>query len=438
MKKLLYLLLIVPFISNAQFWTEKATTFATASRGISGISIVDANNVWVKAYDGSGAAVTTIKEYARSTDGGNTWTSGTMNLGLGTAGLGIGNITAVSGTTAWISAFPATGNLGGIWKTTDGGTSWAKQATALFNTGSDSFTNIVHFYDANNGVCQGDPASGYFEIYTTSNGGTNWTRVPTGSIPAPLAGEYGYTNNYEVAGGTIWFGTNMGRLFKSTNMGTTWTVTQSPSTDFGSATVGASYTFSDANKGILLTNAGVMYNTTNGGTTWTQQAFSGPVYLSDITYVPGTTRLVCTGAATGASGSSYSLDDGLTWIAVDALQHTDVAFLNATTGFTGGFNTSATVGGISKYTGTVLPAQSFEAIGFSVYPNPVNDNFTIQNGNNIAISGLTLSDINGRTVKTFNVNAIENQINISDLNSGVYFLNISSNKGSATKKIIKN
>lgn len=49
MKKLLYLILIVPFISNAQFWTEKATTFATASRGISGISIVDANTVWVKA-----------------------------------------------------------------------------------------------------------------------------------------------------------------------------------------------------------------------------------------------------------------------------------------------------------------------------------------------------------------------------------------------------
>lgn len=440
MKKLLYLLLIVPFISNAQFWTDKATTFATASRGISGISIVDANTVWVKAYDGSGAGDQTIKEYARSVDGGNTWTSGTMGLGVGTTGLGIGNISAISATTAWISAYPATGNLGGIWKTTNSGTSWTKQATALFNTGTDSFTNLVHFFDANNGVCQGDPASGYFEIYITSNGGTNWTRVPTGSIPAPLSGEYGYTNNYEVAGGTIWFGTNFGRLFKSTNMGSTWTVTQSPSTDFGSATAGANYTFSDANKGLLLTNAspGVMYKTVNGGTTWTPQSYTGIVFNAGLTYVPGTSTLVSTGSATGASGSAYSLDDGLNWISVDALQHTDVKFLNATTGFTGGFNASATVGGIAKYTGTVLPRESFEAIGFSVYPNPVNDNFTIQNGNNIAISGLTISDMNGRTVKTLNVNAIENQINISDLNSGVYFLNITSDKGSATKKIIKN
>jgi photosystem II stability/assembly factor-like uncharacterized protein len=352
MKKLLYLLLIVPFIANAQFWTEKATTFATASRGVNCISIVDANTVWVKAYDGSGAAVQTIKEYARSTDGGNTWTSGTMNLGLGSATLGIGNICAISATTAWVSAYPTSNNLGGIWKTTDGGTTWTKQTTALFNTNPDSFTNLVHFFDANNGVCQGDPASGYFEIYITSNGGTNWTRVPSASIPAPLSGEYGYTNNYEVASGTIWFGTNKGRIFKSTNMGSTWTVSQSPVSDFGSATVGATYTFSDATKGILLTNAGVMYKTNDAGTTWTQQAFSGPIYTGDITYIPGTTRLVCTGAATGASGSAYSLDDGLTWIGVDSVQHTDVAFLNTTIGFTGGFNQSATVGGISKYTGT--------------------------------------------------------------------------------------
>lgn len=435
MKKLLYLLLIVPFISNAQFWTEKATTFATASRGVNCISIVDANTVWVKAYDGSGAAVQTIKEYARSTDGGNTWTSGTMNLGIGTGGLGIGNITAVSGTTAWISAFPATGNLGGIWKTTDGGTTWTKQTTASFNTGTDSFTNWVHFFDANNGVCQGDPAGGYFEIYTTSNGGTTWTRVPSANIPLPQAtGEFGITNLFEVAGGTIWFGTDTGRLYKSTNMGLNWTVSATPSTNLGADT----FSFKDANNGIILTASGNLYKSTDAGTTWTQQAFSGPIYTGDITYIPGTTRLVCTGAATNASGSAYSLDDGLTWIGVDSVQHNDVVFLNTTIGFTGGFNQSATVGGISKYTGTVLPTQSFEAAGFSVYPNPVNDSFTIQNGNNIAISGLTISDINGRTVKTLDVNAIENQINISDLNSGVYFLNITSDNGSATKKIIKN
>ena len=439
MKKLLYLLLIVPFISNAQFWTDKATSFATAARGVNSISIVDANTVWVKAFDGSGGASNTVQEYAKSTDGGNTWTSGVMNLGLGgSPTLGVGNISAVSGTTAWAALFPNANALGGIWKTTNGGTSWTKQTSALYNTTGESFTNWVHFFDANNGVSQGDPAGGYFEIYTTSNGGTTWTRVPSANIPvnAPVGGEYGLTNLFEAAGGTIWFGTDTGRLYKSTNMGLNWTVATTPSSVNDYA-----FSFKDTNNGLLLKDDGNLYKSTDGGATWVAQAYTGPIFTGDMTYVPGTSSVVAVGfdnANASANGTAYSLDDGATWTAGDAVGHLQVEFFNTTTGFTGGFNTSATVGGIAKYTGTALPVKSFEAIGFSVYPNPVNDSFTIQNANNIAISGLTISDINGRTVKTLNVNAIENQINISDLNSGIYFLNITSDQGSAAKKIIKN
>lgn len=87
---------------------------------------------------------------------------------------------------------------------------------------------------------------------------------------------------------------------------------------------------------------------------------------------------------------------------------------------------------------SVLSTKSFEAVGLSVYPNPVNNAFTIESKNDLAINSLTISDINGRTVKTINVNAIDNEINISELNSGIYFLNIDTNNGTATKKIIKN
>jgi hypothetical protein len=148
MIKILQLTLLLAITSvNAQFWTPKATTFTTTSRGVSGISIADANTVWVKAYDGTAAADTTIKEYARSSDGGNTWVSGVMNLGFATGGLGISSIKAVSGTTAWVSAYPATGNLGGVWKTINSGSSWSKQTTALYSDTTDSFTNFVYFWD---------------------------------------------------------------------------------------------------------------------------------------------------------------------------------------------------------------------------------------------------------------------------------------------------
>lgn len=74
---------------------------------------------------------------------------------------------------------------------------------------------------------------------------------------------------------------------------------------------------------------------------------------------------------------------------------------------------------------------------FSVYPNPVKDMLNISNSIGAEINAITVTDINGRTVKQVAVNGVESQINIADLNAGVYFVNINSNQGSLTKKIVK-
>ncbi len=75
------------------------------------------------------------------------------------------------------------------------------------------------------------------------------------------------------------------------------------------------------------------------------------------------------------------------------------------------------------------------ASSFSVYPNPVKDVLNISNSINAEINSVIVTDINGRTVKQANSNV--SQINISDLNAGVYFVNINSNEGSLTKKVVK-
>ncbi|MBA4154842.1 T9SS type A sorting domain-containing protein [Flavobacterium sp.] len=439
MKKLLLFILLTTFTVNAQFWTEKASSFAAASRGINSISIVDDNVIWVKAYDGSAAAVETLKEYAKSTDGGNNWTSSTITLTGGAATLGISCITAVDANTAWVSAYPTATASGGIWKTVNGGTTWIKQLTALFSNAS-AFANVVHFWDANNGVCQGDPTGGYFEIYTTTNGGTTWTRVPSANIPLPAdSGEYGYVHNYHVVGDVIWFGTNYGRIYRSADKGLNWTVSQSPINDFGGASESGSYTFSTATKGLLSSNSGQLWSTTDGGENWTPQAFSGPFYLSDLAYVPGTSNVICTGSATGNSGSSYSLDDGVTWTQIDNnVQHTFCEFRNSTIGFSGGFSENATSKGIFKYTGTVLALPTTEKAVFSVYPNPATDFITV-NGASASIKAIQVVDINGRIVKSLKFDGItETQVNISDLNAGVYVITVSSEEGVSSTKIIKN
>ena len=441
MKKTLLLLLVLTGLSaNAQFWTVKSTGFATVSRGLGSISIVDANNVWAMAVDGSAAASNTVKEITRSTDGGNTWTPTTLttaNMGPGVANLGLSSISAVSATTAWISAFPGTGTpIGGVWKTVNSGANFTKQTTAAFTAAS--FTNFVYFWDANNGVTQGDPDPTAFEIYTTSNGGTTWTRVATANIPAtsPAGNEFGYSNNYYIAGNTIWFGTSSGRLYRSVDKGLNWTVSQAPAvTDFGSATGGGAYAFATPLNGLLVTKTGQIFNTIDGGTTYTEMAVTG-FFTGDIAYVPGTTGAYVT---TGTTGSSYTLDGGLTWTLIDALQHTVVSFFDGNTGFTGGFTTSATVGGVSKYTGTVLKTDTFNASKFSTYPNPVSDNVTISNSDNILLTDVSITDINGRTVKSLKVNNLsEVQMNVAELTAGVYFMNVTTDFGKAVKKFIKN
>ncbi|CAM4258962.1 T9SS-dependent choice-of-anchor J family protein [Flavobacterium terrigena] len=94
---------------------------------------------------------------------------------------------------------------------------------------------------------------------------------------------------------------------------------------------------------------------------------------------------------------------------------------------------------LSLFLDVVASASDFISSQFSVYPNPINNSVTISNTGNIEINKIVVCDINGRTVKTVNTNAVlETTVNVSELNTGVYFLNIETNEGSLTKKIVKN
>ena len=89
-------------------------------------------------------------------------------------------------------------------------------------------------------------------------------------------------------------------------------------------------------------------------------------------------------------------------------------------------------------TGT-LTTNDFVSNQFSVFPNPVKNVLSITNAPDINVSAIAITDLNGRIVKKQSFNNISNiTVNVSDLAVGVYMLNITSDKGIATKKIIKN
>lgn len=92
-----------------------------------------------------------------------------------------------------------------------------------------------------------------------------------------------------------------------------------------------------------------------------------------------------------------------------------------------------------KVTSSNLKTNEFFSNKFSAYPNPTNNVVNITNSDNILLSEVSITDMNGRIVKTVNTNNLtEVQINVADLTTGVYFMNINTDSGKAVKKFIKN
>jgi len=75
---------------------------------------------------------------------------------------------------------------------------------------------------------------------------------------------------------------------------------------------------------------------------------------------------------------------------------------------------------------------------FAVYPNPATNFVTVSNENAL-VNSVAIIDMNGRAVKTVKFDGVaQAQVNISELSAGIYLMNISSDKGTTTKKIVKN
>lgn len=75
---------------------------------------------------------------------------------------------------------------------------------------------------------------------------------------------------------------------------------------------------------------------------------------------------------------------------------------------------------------------------FAVYPNPANNVVNVSSDKAL-VNAVSLVDINGRTVKSVQFDGVSSaQVNIADLANGVYMMNIKSDKGTVTKKVVKN
>jgi photosystem II stability/assembly factor-like uncharacterized protein len=462
-------------------WAVYHSGYTEESRGISRFGVLKSTAqdvAWSVAFDGSGNNAD-ISAVAYTNDGGVTWTAYDPVSLPGAVNPGISMVYPTDENTAYIAAYKRSFGNGGIWKTTDAGANWTKVSTNAMYSDNASFCNVVYFVDANNGFSQGDPINGEFEMYYTTDAGATWTPIAGSDIADPLSGEYGYTGGVVAAGSSIWFTTNKGRLYKSTDNGLTWnTAYQTPLTDFGSATDSGSVTFKDDNEGWILRGNGELYHTLDGGATWTQMSptmnpappTAGEFFSGDIAFIPGTQNtLICTDADYDKSmyGAAISYDGGQNWekmiyydfgqngadgvwevLQPDGnIQHLSLGFRDIDFGLSGGFShlndpndpDSPESQGVFKYINEAVGIAGQTIEGLSVYPNPASNVVNVAT-DNAAIKHISIYDITGKEVYKVNDLSLNNTtINVSNLQRGIYLMKIedASNAKQAVKLVIK-
>ena len=327
MKSALAALLLASGLFGTNFFTRGATAQLKAQTGgttveLRGLSVVSKEIAWASGAKGT---------FLRTTDGGQTWHTGTVP---GAEELDFRDVEGIDAYTAYLLSI---GDKSGIYKTTDGGKNWAMQYS---NSSPGVFFDAFAFWDAQNAIAFSDPVNGSFLIITTGDGGATWKQVPRENIPPPLANEAAFA-----ASGTCiavqgtqnaWIGTGGGataRVFRSTDKGRTWAVADTPIAA-GNASSGIfSLAFKDAKNGIAV---GGNYRepnqdgdniaiTSDGGRTWTLAARSQPVgYRSCVAYVPGTATPTIVTA--GLSGTGCSTDNGKTWTTIGAEGYNSIGF----------------------------------------------------------------------------------------------------------------
>lgn len=437
---------------SSAVWQAYDPGYPLPNLGCSSIDMVSNNVVWAVHSHFSvndslyGFFVDDQCRVARTNDGGQSWKTSFVPMGNPAF---VANITAIDANTAWLAGIDGGGGGSKIFKTENGGETWTHQTTAAWDPVA-SWVDFVHFWSPAKGITMGDPRDGEYEIYHTANGGQFWTRVDGSKIPDPIPGEFGYNNDFDVVGNTIWFGTNKGRVYRSVNSGTDWEA-------FDSGLPDGSFDFGSNMHGIFYYVDFLKFKTTmriskDGGATWSDLNTipeNGNFRMNSLEFVSGSNVIIMTtinnSITKGLFRTWISKDDGVSWTQIDEGSNVlFMDFINPTSGWGGQPQVLNGPSYLFKYTGNaltgLLDVHPLEA-EVSIFPNPTSNaiNLNIEGG----ASGeyqILLNDNQGKLVYKKVIRGsdhINHSIAADHLPSGLYTVNISDAKGSRSIKVVK-
>ncbi len=191
---------------------------------------------------------------------------------------------------------------GGIWRTTNGGTTWAPVNDFMANLAVA--TLIMNPLDTN--VLYAGTGEGFFNadavrgagVFKSTNGGVTWTQ-----LPSTATSNFFFVNRLAISpdGATLLAATNTG-IWRSTNAGTSWTQATTL------RTLDVDFNPSNSAQAIAGQANGVVLFSTNGGAAWTAAPSLGGMRV-EVAYAPNAPTITYA-SVENTSGRLYRSTNG--------------------------------------------------------------------------------------------------------------------------------
>jgi len=165
-------------ITKAQ-WTQVSSGLGD-QRGIIEMTAPNLRTCYATVYDRT-STIYPI-QMTMTHDGGKTWHSQKLDSLKKNF---VVDIVASSSRVVHVVGWNYAKGGGNMFRSIDGGQTWQREGANTY-TDPASFPDDMFFFNANDGVVFGDALNGFFEIYTTNDGGSHWNQVSSDKIPAPL------------------------------------------------------------------------------------------------------------------------------------------------------------------------------------------------------------------------------------------------------------
>jgi len=395
--------------TNITNWTSQVNYIT--QKNISGMDFINKNIGYIGTSNG---------EIFKTTDGGNNW------LLIHNVGSSILDLNLCDN----LHGIITTNNS--IYTTSDGGNSWSVSKTAPANSyfissscGSSYYYSLLSSYSNYSST-----------VYKSTNFGSTWTQVFSGSYYDIYSKLYFYDNN-------LGYGIGNGKLYRTGNAGATWQ--QSTSYVFGTSL--RDICMVDNNIGYLLVEPGnssdprILQKTTDGGLNWaTVHTFSfspnsNSKGLIEVQFASPDTGFVLN----NNTDILYTTNGGMTFSKIFSIQSNSWPFNNSTVFpeknigyFTYGRHLLKC--NLNQLTTEIVNnTELFNDI--IIYPNPNCGIFILDNIEN---SFITITNILGETILTKKTSTTKESIDLSNETNGIYFVKIISNNQQYTKRLVIN